>query len=333
MSLAVANGVVYFTNSAGGKVSSVPVAGGTVTDIATAQKAPYAVAVDAAGVVYWSNTSDATGADNTLMMKTAAGMPALITAVDQTTAATGKTNKVIRFALDGKGSIYYGARDVLYKVAAAAASTPMKIGTFDGSPTAIIVSPPAPAAATRIFATLGIDNAVQWRSPDPATSGCMDPVSRPLPVMGETPAQAMMRINGSGCAFSESIGGLLVDSMTLSGTVVVFADGPNIYTADTTVPATMQAMRSLITVTDDFDPISGFTSTATTVYFGESSQGIVEKAPLPTKYPATSATPVILANDVAKQISPSSFVTDATSVYWRTGSSATDACEIYKLPL
>jgi hypothetical protein len=95
----------------------------------------------------------------------------------------------------------------------------------------------------------------------------------------------------------------------------------------------MQAMRTLITVTDDFDPISGFTSTASTVYFGESSQGIIEKAPLPAKYPATQVSPVILVNDAAKQISPSSFVTDASNVYWRTGAAATDACEIYKLGL
>ncbi|HEX3850740.1 MAG TPA: hypothetical protein VHW01_07220, partial [Polyangiaceae bacterium] len=194
MALTISKGVIYFTDSAHGNVKSVPVAGGTATDVATGQKGPYAVAVDDAGVVYWSNTSATVGTDNTLMMKAPGGMPTLITAVDQTTAKPGATNMVKSITLDGKGNLYYGDNDDLDKVAAMAASTPTKVGTFEGQPIAITLSPAAPAATTRIFTALALDNAVQWRNPDPALSGCADPVARPV---GNTTT--------GGCAFSESI--------------------------------------------------------------------------------------------------------------------------------
>jgi hypothetical protein len=273
------------------------------------------VAVDDAGVVYWSNTSATVGTDNTLMMKAPGGMPTLITAVDQTTAKPGATNMVKSITLDGKGNLYYGDNDDLDKVAAMAASTPTKVGTFEGQPIAITLSPAAPAATTRIFTALALDNAVQWRNPDPALSGCADPVARPV---GNTTT--------GGCAFSESIPDLVYAPLPLVGTQVLFANGTEIDAADTTIPATMQVGRTTVAMTDSFDPITGFASTATTVYFGEATTGIIEKATLPM------SAPVIITTNKSV-VAPSSFALDDTSVYWRTGATATDSCVIQKLPL
>jgi hypothetical protein len=293
MYLALNKGTLYFTDSAHGKVTSIPTAGGTTTDVATGQKAPYAVAVDDAAV-YWSNTGTNAG-DNTLMMKTTTGTPTKIS--DVTKMSQGIT-------LDGKGSFYYGDGDDLMKVEAKAAATPLKIGTFEGTPTAVVITP------ARLFMTLGLDNAVQWRNPDPASSGCMDPVARPV---GSTVG---------GCSFEESQGDLLLDTLTLVGTKVIWANGVLMQSADTTVDATMMGSGHSIASTASFDNISGFATTATSVYFGEATTGIIEKAPLP------DGDPVILVEDPTTELAPSSFVMDATNLYWRTSD-----CSIMKLAL
>jgi hypothetical protein len=337
MALTISKGVIYFTDSAHGNVSSVPVAGGTVTNIATGQKAPYALAVDDAGVVYWSNTSATVGTDNTLMMQAPGGMPTKIADIDQTSAQAGKTNIVKRLTLDGQGNIYYGTRFALMKVQAKAAGMTTKIGTFDGEPIAIVLTPPAPAAATRIFASLNLDNAVQWRSPDPTMSGCTDPVSRPLPKAGESPADALTRENGGGCAWAESVGALLYEPLSLAGKFILFLDGTDVDMADTTVAATMQASRGVISGSGgpdlSFDPLSGFTNTSTVVYFGESTTGTIEKVPVPAAVPTMQVAPVVIAQDKTKIVNPTSFVNDGTSFYFRTGATPTDSCVIMKLPL
>ena len=324
MNLAVSKGTLYFTDGAHGNVKSIPVAGGTATDVATGQKAPYAIAVDDAGVVYWSNSSATVTTDNTLMMKAPTGTPTKITDVNQ--AGASPTNIAKSIALDGTGSLYYGAKSDLMKVQAMANATPTKVGTFSGVPTAIVLTPAPPTATTRVFTTLDVANAVEWRNPDPATSGCTDPITRPEPVDGETAEQKTARVNGSGCSFSQSVGNLLFEALSLSGTNILFADRSSIQIADTTVAATTQAMRKTVAETDSFDSVSGLTSSATTVYFGEATTGIIEKAALPL------GAPVILVQDPT-QVSPSSFVTDGTNLYWRTGAAAADACAIMKLPL
>ena len=293
MYLALNNGTLYFTDSAHGKVSSIPVAGGNVTDVATGQKAPIAIAVDGTAV-YWSNSG--TGAsDNSLMMKTTAGTPVSITTTTKNAGA---------LTLDGKGALYYGDGDDLLTVDAKAGSTPTKLGTFTGGPTAIVLTD------TRIFTALTLDNSLQWRSITAGSSGCVDPIARPV---GSTTG---------GCAFEESQGNLLYDSLTLESGRVIWANGSLMQSADTTLPATMQGSGHTIASTESFDNISGFTSNATTVYFGEATTGIIEKAPLP------DGDPVILVEDPTNELAPSSFVMDAQNVYWRTQS-----CAIMKLPL
>jgi hypothetical protein len=295
MYLALNQGTLYFADTAHGNVKSIPTAGATTTatDIATGQKAPYAIAVDDSAV-YWSTTGTAAG-DNTLMMKTTAGTPTKISDVTKSTEA---------ITLDGKGSLYYGDGDSLMKVEAKAAATPLLIGTFEGEPTAVVITP------MRLFTTLQLDNAVQWRNPDPASSGCVDPVARPV---GSTVG---------GCAFEESQGDLLADTLTLSGTKVIWANGILMQSADTTVSATMQGSGHSIASTASFDNITGFASTATSVYFGEKTTGIIEKAALP------DGDPVILVEDPVAVQAPSAFVMDATNLYWRTKD-----CAIMKLAL
>jgi hypothetical protein len=295
----------------------------TATAAATTVIAPYAITADATGNVYWSNSSDTEPCSNTIMMQAPGGMPTEIAKVDQSTASAGSPNIAKALALDGLGNIYYGAGYGLYRVKAQPASAPTKIGTFDGKPTSIVPT------AMRIFTSLDFDNAVQWRSPDPASSGCTDPITRPKPVDGETDAQKAARINGGGCAFSESIANLAYDSLWLAGKLLVFMDGSNIDAANSTVDATKEAGHTQIAATDSFNQISGMTAFGSTVYFGEATGGIIEKAPVPAEQPAmaVSTPPTILLTDPTL-IAPSSFVNDGKSIFFRTGAAAADSCAV-----
>ena len=333
MHLAVFGGNLYFTDTAHGLVKSIPTAGGTETVVAMDQKKPYAIAADASGV-YWTNTGTtrSTAADNSIMMKAPTGTPTKVVDIDQTTTPRCKSNFVKAITLDGKGNLYYGVYEDLMRVETKAAATPVKIGTFEGGPEAILLAPAAPAAATRIFTALDIDNAVQWHGIEPGMSGCIDPVVRPKPVDGETPAQATARANAGACAYSESVPVLYYEALSLAGKEILFVDGSSIQMADTTIPATMEVMRYELTETEDFAHISGFTNTATTVYFGEDEGGIISKVTIPSTPPAMPITPTIIVTDPA-EIAPSSFVNDGTNMYWRTGSKAGDTCSIMKMAL
>lgn len=300
----------------------------TATAAATTVVSPYAITADTtSGNVYWSNSSDTDPCSNVIMMQAPGGMPTEIAKVDQSDIDAGSTNIAKSLALDSMGNLYYGAGYSLYRVKTMAGSTPTKVGEFDGKPTSIVPT------ATRIFTSLDLDNAVQWRAPDPANSGCTDPISRPLPVTGESAAQMTARINGGGCAWAESIASLTYESLWLSGNLLVFIDGSNLDAADTTVPATAQAGHTQIAATDSFNPISGMTTIGSKAYFGEATGGIIESADVPATQPADAVTtsPKILLTD-ATLINPSSFVNDGKSVFFRTGASATDGCAVMQLP-
>ncbi len=300
----------------------------SATPAATTVLSPYAITADmATGNVYWSNSSGTDACSNVIMMQAPGGMPTEVAKIDQTTADAGETNIAKSLALDAMGNIYYGAGYDLYRVKAMAGSVPTKVGTFDGKPTAIVPT------ATRIFTALDLDNAVQWRAPDPANSGCTDPISRPLAVSGESAAQMSARINGGGCAWAESIPSLTYESLWLSGKLLVFVDGANLDAADTTIAATAQAGHTQIAATDSFTAISGMTTIGDTAYFGEATGGIIEKAPVPSEQPMNAVTtpPTILLTDPTL-LNPSSFVNDGKSVFFRTGASATDSCAVMQLP-
>jgi hypothetical protein len=232
--------------------------------------------------------------------------------------------------LDGNGYLYYGSGTDLMKVQALPASTASTVAELEGFPTAIVLLPAQPPRPARVFTTLMLDNAVQWRFPEPGMSGCVDPISRPGPLNGETAAQATQRSNGGACAFAESIGSLLFDTLTLTGPNVLFADDANIYFADATVPANMESTRQTLGQTQSFDAISGFVNNEKAVYFGEQTTGIVEALSLPPVATSTGTVPTILVQDPMTEPAPGSFLIDAHNVYWRTQGAS---CSIMKLAL
>jgi hypothetical protein len=314
MSLALNGTTLYFTDGAHGAVRSIPVAGGPITDVATGQKEPLAVVVDDNGV-YWSTTG--TGAtDNTIMIKTPSGAPAKIT--DVTLEGTLPFHS--KLALDGKGNLLYGVGHVLMTVAAKANSTATALSTaLDGLPTALIVT----VSPARVFLTLEQDNAIQWRSTTAGSSGCVDTATAVNRPMGTTTGA---------CAFQESQGQLLLDTLTLAGTQVLFANGGNMLGANSTVATDSLGTGTTIASTASDNDISGFANNATTVYFGEATGGIIEKALL-ANAGANPPAPMLLVQDSTGQPAPGSFVVDATNVYWRTFDATAKVCSVMKLPL
>jgi hypothetical protein len=59
--LAVDSLNVYWTDSSGGAVLSVPIVGGAVSTVATAQNTPWGIALDGAGNVYWADSASPAG--------------------------------------------------------------------------------------------------------------------------------------------------------------------------------------------------------------------------------------------------------------------------------
>jgi hypothetical protein len=305
MSLALNRGLIYFTDAAHGSVGSIAASGGNLVSIATNQATPLAIAVDDQGV-YWS-TSGPNASDNAIVMKQGSDAATTITAVNVAPA---------RIAADGNGALYYGDGDDLMKVETNASSTPLRVGTFDGRPAALLLTPPPPQAPTRIYANLSVVDSVQWRSPDPASSGCLDPVARPV------------GSSVGGCEFEQSQSGLLLEALSMSKTNLLWARSSFIQRADTAIPATEQGDGHVVVSSAGLDDISGFISNATTVYFGEATTGLVEKAAISS---ASRTMPLVLVDDLASEQDPASFLIDASNVYWRAKDAATGACSIMRL--
>jgi hypothetical protein len=121
---------------------------------------------------------------------------------------------------------------------------------------------------------------------------------------------------------SVSRGALVTDAITLSGTSVVWANGPHIETKLTT--AAESVTETIVAVTPGFNATTGFVVSNGIVYLGESSDNNVEKVAFSTT--ANQSDPPHATVIAMHQKDPSQFAVDATNIYWRTSD-----CNIMKL--
>jgi hypothetical protein len=282
INLVVGNDTLYWTESAHGTVNSVPTAGGSTTVIATAQKSPGSIAVDATSV-FWVNAGDKTIMKRTLGCGTSAVF-----------IAAGEND--INALLVDDGTLYFGRHTDALKVPTGG-GTATVIGhspdSDSGKPAAFAIDP------THLYQTEIDHLAVSREALDGSQNGLLeDGVTRqPL---------APDRI-------AVSRGSLVVDAIAVVNGNVIWANGTNIETK----PADAGEGVSLSSVASSagYNPITGFVISDNTIYLGESSDNNVEKAPLSASVDGGAPEATVIAT---KQMSPSQFAADATNVYWRT---------------
>jgi hypothetical protein len=228
-------------------VRSVPVAGGTPTDIATAQVKPVSIAVDADGV-YWSNEGDGAATAGSVMK-----MALPIEAGDPIVLATGTavapdTPEIFAIAVADSKLYYTLVHDV------------HEISTDEEVTDDIIVG-----TATNVVpqgAPMGLalsDTHVVW------TTG------------GERSAiEIDTRLEGNDgyVEVGDSQGDLVFADIATDGTNVYWASAANLNKR----PLDISADLEVVSTTLNFGNISAFTTDATNVYFA--NDGYVFMAPL-----------------------------------------------------
>jgi hypothetical protein len=275
MVLALSGGTIYFTDQAHGTVSSVPATGGATHPIATGQAMPAFIVADQTAV-YWANEGDGS------IMRAAlldAGAPTMLV-TGTTLGMEAGVSSVNGMAV--RGTTLYFSRDMaVWKVPTAGGAAPMMVGTSQGRPTAIAVDD------TMAYWLADLQSSVERHA--------LDGSGMTLPV-------------------AESQGGLLLDTIDVLGTSLLWAGDATIVKKSVTATSTDVAFQ--VVSTTDFQIVTAFVAVDTTVYLGE--DGMIEKAPL------SGGNPVVIADG---QGGPSSMLADATNIYWRTS----DTCAIMRL--
>ncbi len=108
--LAIHGPSLYWTERATGKVRTMPIDGGAITDVATGQRSPTEIAVDADGV-YWANQGDGTAASSQVLKK---ALPLAVgDAVALKTATATETFPAIAV---GAGKLYYAVHTDVHQI-------------------------------------------------------------------------------------------------------------------------------------------------------------------------------------------------------------------------
>jgi hypothetical protein len=267
---------LFWNEPASGRVRSVSISGGTVTDIATNQVGPGQVAVDDSDV-YWPNAGDgSSGASNIQKMAlSGAQAPVLVKAAPGTDAITG-------VAVAGD-KLYYG---LVHDVHAIATAAP------DGADDIVAVA----VARNDTRMPDGIPNAltvhgdrVYWIVTDVGSVESDDLLPG---------ADGYARIGHSGQMWPNDLG--------FAGEFAYYAAFGSLYLAQANMPAI-----AIASVNDA--SVGAFALSATTAYFSDDS-GRLFKHGLEPPEAASEPTPSTpLAQDQRKI---TSVVLDASHVYW-----------------
>jgi len=289
---------LYWTDKGHNMVKSIaPGAAGAAVTVASNQKAPGAI-VATSNALFWIN-----GGDNTVMKASLgdAGAPTVLAALADD-AGTGALGAI---AVSGP-ILYYSNLDKIYQMpTAGGAATLVGITQQGGIVGSMAVN------AMNIYYPTRIHNDVEIMALAPDADG----------------GPQTSRV-------AQSQGSLYYDTIILLGSQVYWANNDGLYTGNINGGINNRA----VTNTAHIGLVTGFTVGTTQAYVGEAgdteaSLGYVEKAPLDADAAQANGATVI-ARD---QKSPSSFVLDATKVYWSTGDVAADAgagtgCAIMSMP-
>jgi hypothetical protein len=284
---------LYWTEKTTGKVRSVAVAGGAITDVATAQSTPTQIVTDATAV-YWANQGDGKTAGSSAIFKrlVAANSPAA--AAIKT--ATG-TDSYPALAIGGD-KLYYALKNDVHQISNTGTGD-IVVGTsvnyddpnmpkIDGSPTGIAVN------ATRVlFATPLTRNAVESHTLVEITD-----------VKGDTGYSKL----------AKSIGALLTTGdVAADATYGYWIDGEKV--ARNKMDA-KEPIPETITPSPDSKMITAFVITDKDVYASLEDGRIFKHSITPPADPNNDINPPVpIARD---QMGVTSFVVDGTKLYWVT---------------
>jgi hypothetical protein len=293
--LALAGSQLFWTERQSGRVRAMPVAGGTVTEVASGQLSPNRLSVDGSGV-YWVDAGDGTSGSSKLMkaalplgdppvtLRTAPGTDAFIgVAVDNGRVYFGLGHDVHAISTDASD-----ATDVIVGVAFARNDTRMP----DGVPEGLTVH----------------DGRVYWVVSDVGSVESDDllPGSDGLPRVGHS-------------------GQLWPNDLGFAGGYVYYAAFASLYAAQTDMPAI--AVASSL----DDSELAAFAVSETDGYFADVGGHISRHALALPAAPDFQPTPSrALARDQGKI---TSVVLDATHLYWASVDETSADCAIRALPL
>ncbi len=299
--LVLAGGNVYWTEKAKGTVNSIPVAGGTTTVVATAQMSPGPLAVDGTSV-FWAN------GDGVVMKKAGAAAAAMFLAATTNPTTDDQDSNTVNALLANAGTLYVGRFLEALKVPTAG-GTPVVLSHSPsgdkGRPGAFVLDP------THLYQTEIDHRAITRETLDGLQNGLID--------------DHVTRVALAPDRIAVSQGALVSDAIELSGSNVIWADGNNIKTKKVTAVETDSF--TIIGNSTEYNAISGFVLSGTTVYLGETSSNKIEKLKLFLDLDmACTNEGTVIASD---QVNAGQFAADDANIYWRT-CGATD-CQIMKM--
>jgi hypothetical protein len=296
INLVVTNGTLYWTEKATGTVRSVSVLGGPTRTIATAQRAPGPIAVDAT-TIYWVET----GSKSIVSKPITGGSISTIVIATVTPEVFGDEND-INALLAADGNLFFGRFNTVIKMLGGP-TRPIMISPMQdlGKPGAFALD------SARLYQVEMGHSDVSRELIDGNQVGLLEDFKTKQPLAPDR--------------IQVSLDRLLTDAISVLDGNVIWARDKFIQT--TSVDSTELAMPFTIATSVGLNPITGFVVSGKTIYFGEASDDNVEKVSFRSDAEAGVPEVKIVA---AKQPSPSQFAADDTNVYWRTGD-----CRIMKL--
>ncbi len=288
--MALSGASLYLTAKMSGAVQTLPVAGGSATDLASGQASPSQIAADASGV-YWLVDGDGSPGSSKVMKKSlplGASPPVVLKAssTDKIRALTVHANK-----------LYYAVGHDVHAI-----STDEKVTSDDVVGRAINydVNPPDGMPSGEPSGLAASDALVCW------TTAARQGVERDDILPGVAGYVEL----------GESQGDLLLDDIATDGTYVYWANGDQLVRAKADTKGNVNVSKTFKS-----DAITAFSISATDVYFASQTGGLLKHVLTPPADPNNDATvvpPAALARD---QMNVSSVVLDAAHVYWASGCS------------
>jgi hypothetical protein len=284
--LALSGTDLYWTEAESGKVRTLPIAGGTASDVASGQLEPLSIAADDEGV-YWANQGDGS-ADSSTVMKKAFPLdadPAVTLATG--TAGEGESPVILAIAV-ADATLYY---TLVHDVHAISTDESVTDDVIVGTATNLDNG----GGAEGFPSGLALDDTyVSW------TTGQRSGVERDDRDEGD---DAYLELG-------ESQADLLLPDIASDGTSAYWASGERIVMS-LLVREPADGNTTLVT-TPDFHKITALTIDATNVYFANDA-GFVFKAPL------AGGDAVAIARD---QSEPTSLIVDGTTLVIATADCA-----------
>jgi hypothetical protein len=288
---------LYWTEKTTGKVRTVPLAGGTVKDVATGQLSPTQIAADATGL-YWAVQGDTTAASSKVMKVV---LPLAATPAPVALKTATAMDKLVAIAVHG-AKLYYSLKTDVHQISTDEKVTAdVVVGTsinYDDPANPVILGDPKGLAVNDtvvVWATPGDRNAVEAHTLTPVTD-----------VKDQTGYAKL----------GKSIGALLPSGdVGIDAKYGYWVDGEKF--ARNTIDA-KEAIPETITTAPDSKKITAFAINAMNVYASAEDGRLFKHSLTPPTDPNDEKTIVPAVPFARDQMEVSSIVVDGTKVYWVT---------------